>query len=55
MSEDKETLEKELRKAREKADKLQEEELDEKEALDILEEAVGDVERLGEQLEKGEP
>ena len=55
MSEDKEILEKGLREAREKADRLQGEELDEREALDILEEAVGDVERLGEQLEKGEP
>ena len=54
MSEDNEVLGKELRKAQEKADRLQHEEIDEKEALDILEEAVGDVERLGEQLEKGE-
>jgi len=52
LPEDNENLERRLREVREKADKL-EGELAEGEALDILEEAVEEVERLGEQLEKG--
>ncbi len=55
MVEDNGDLEKELREAHEKTDRLFGEELDESEALEILEGAVGDMERLGEQLEKGEP
>ena len=53
MPEDKEDLEKGFRELRQKADKL-EGELTEDEALDVLEEAVAEVESLGEQLEKGE-
>jgi hypothetical protein len=52
LPEDNENIERRLREVREKTDKL-EGELAEGEALDILEEAVEEVERLGEQLEKG--
>ena len=51
MPEDEKEMEKALRSVREKVDKLQEE-LEPDEALDILEEAVGEVEGFGERLEK---
>ena len=53
MPEDRESLENGLRELREKTDKL-EGGLPEDEAMKTLEEAVAEVEHLGEQLEKGE-
>ena len=52
MAEEKKDLEEELQSVRRKAEKLQED-LEEEEAIGILEEAVGEVERLGEELEEG--
>ena len=53
MPEEKKDLEEGLRALSQKVDKL-EGELTEDEALDALEEAVAEVESLGEQLEEGE-
>ncbi|MBN2028483.1 MAG: hypothetical protein JW854_17160 [Actinobacteria bacterium] len=52
MPEDKEKLEKGLGELRRKVDGL-DGELTEDEALDVLEEAVAEVESLGERLEEG--
>jgi len=52
LTEDEKERQDALHSVRKKAEKLQDE-LEPEEALDILEEAVGEVERFGDELEKG--
>jgi hypothetical protein len=53
LPQDNKDLEEELQSVRKKVEGLQED-LEEGEAIAVLEEAVGEVERLGEKLEEGE-